>query len=82
MFFNNNRSPLKVRGGGPLPSLCEGGAFGGKYINLRFTIELLKDDSGVLHKIANALGVGRVLLYKDSAKLGLGKKLAQNARWS
>lgn len=44
-------------------------------VSLIFTIELHKDDVEVLHKIANALGVGRVLVNKnkDSALFFVSK---------
>jgi len=46
-----------------------------KTISLIFTIELHKDDVEVLHKIANGLGVGRVLVNKnkDSALFFISK---------
>nr|UPX01507.1 LAGLIDADG endonuclease [Fusarium boothii] len=47
----------------------------GKTVTLIFTIELHKDDVEVLHKIANGLGVGRVLVNKnkDSAVFSISK---------
>lgn len=47
----------------------------GNSVSLIFTIELHKDDVEVLHKIANALGVGRVLVNKnkDSALFFISK---------
>lgn len=45
------------------------------YISLMFTIELHKDDVEVLHKIANSLGIGKVLINKnkDSALFFISK---------